>query len=237
MSIQTTPFLHLPQWSAEEQPSFLGEINPAWAAIDTGYGDIKASAGTAIATANAAVSTANASKQQSEANAGQVTQLQQRIQNLENDIAQSQVLHYHNVESAISEDYANIISNIVCGVVYNRYCGIITIRMDVNGSLNLSLPKGKHTLATLALPFTYSTLNLNTDLSTINTMIKFDETQTATNIYCQITNGKLMMYFVESYTTLATTSMMSINVRASFPIFTANGNRNTVPDNCLFLPI
>ena len=69
MSIQTTPFLHLPQWTAEEQPSFLGEINPAWAAIDTGYGDIKTSTDTAITMASAAVNTANMSKTQSEANA------------------------------------------------------------------------------------------------------------------------------------------------------------------------
>lgn len=235
MSIQTTPFLHLPQWTAEEQPSFLGEINPAWAAIDTGYGDIKTSTDTAITTANAAVNTANMSKTQSEANAGQITQLQQKIQNLENGIAQSQVLQYHSVDTVISEDYANMIKKITGGAVYNRYCCIITVEIQLNNNLVFTLPKGKHALATLALPFTYSTLNLNTDISTINTGIRFGETETAAVIYCQITEGKLMAYFAESYTTLTTTNPANINIRASFPIFSTTDNKNTVPENCLFL--
>ena len=236
MSIQTTPFLHLPQWTAEEEPSFLGEINQAWSAIDTGYGDIKTSAGTAITTANAAVNTANSSMQQSQANAGQITLLQQKLQNLENVIAQSKTLQYKGISTTISSDYANMIKEIVCNVVYNEYSCIITMELQIKENLNFNLPTGKYTIATLDnMPFTYSTLNLNTDISTINTTIKFDETQTATGVYCQISEGKLLMYIAGGFSTVTTTTQTNINIRESFPIFVGNAARGVIPDNCLFL--
>lgn len=41
MSINTTPNLELPQWTSNEKPSFLTEINGAWSSIDTAYGLMK----------------------------------------------------------------------------------------------------------------------------------------------------------------------------------------------------
>lgn len=238
MSIQTTPFLHLPQWTAEEQPSFLGEINPAWEAIDSGYGDIKTRTDTAITSANAAANTANSSMQQSQANAGQITQLQQRLQNLENRIGLSNVLQYKNIETTISSDYAGMIEGITCSVVYNDYTSIITLELRLKENLSFTLPNGKYTLATLNnFPFTYSTLNLTTDLSTINTSLTLNETQTATGVYCQISGGKLLMYISSGFSTVTTTTQTNINVRESFPIFVGNAGRGAIPENCLLLPV
>lgn len=89
MSINTTPFLHLPQWTAEEHPSFLSEMNQAYAAIDTGYGDVKTLAQTGVNESAEAVDTANGAKQQSQANAGAITTLQQSLTQLEADYVNS----------------------------------------------------------------------------------------------------------------------------------------------------
>lgn len=41
MSINTTPNLHLPQWTSDEKPSWLSEMNQAFSAIDMGFAENK----------------------------------------------------------------------------------------------------------------------------------------------------------------------------------------------------
>lgn len=41
MAINTTPNLHLPQWTPNEKPSYLVDFNQAFAAIDTGFAGVK----------------------------------------------------------------------------------------------------------------------------------------------------------------------------------------------------
>lgn len=235
MSIQTTPFLHLPQWTAEEQPSFLGEINPAWASIDEGYGDIKTSAGTAITTANAAVNTANEAKSQSQANAGAITQLQQNLQLLRTELESASTLKNASVEAEITPEYAEMFSGITCNVVYNNYCCLINIGLGVKSNLNWAKPAGKNTVATVNLPFAYSTLSVNTDISTIGSTLKFGPITTTNGIFCTIQNGNVNLSITDAFTPVITTTPPAIDIRASFPVFAGVANRGTMPDNCLFM--
>lgn len=237
MSIQTTPFLHLPQWTAEEQPSFLGEINPAWAAIDRGYGDIKASADTAITTANAAVSTANSSQVQSEANAGQITQLQQRLQNLENSIAEASMLQGSEIEATVTDDFKSIFGSVVGTIIYNKYCCFITMQLQCKSNVNMTFPNNKHQVATFSLPFAYYGLNLTSDVSTTYSNIKFDSGNTNSNMRFLIDSNGINMYLSSGFTTIETGPWGHINIRAAFPIFTTDTvARNNLPENCLFIP-
>lgn len=66
MAINTTPNLHLPQWTPNEKPAYLTDFNQAFASIDAGFagatGDSTAAlqtATSALATANSALETAN----------------------------------------------------------------------------------------------------------------------------------------------------------------------------------
>lgn len=58
MAINTTPNLHLPQWTPNEKPSYLVDFNQAFAAIDTGFAGIKEGSDGAVQTATAALAQA-----------------------------------------------------------------------------------------------------------------------------------------------------------------------------------
>lgn len=233
MSIQTTPFLHLPQWTAEEQPSFLGEINQAWKAIDNGYGDIKTNAETALTAANNAVNIANASKTQSQANAGQITRLQQSLQQLMADFNSAATLHVDTPAVEISAEYTGMFDEIVCSIIYNKYTCFLTLGMSIKRNLSFTLPSN-YNFGTVNLPFIYNTLYLNTDMPFHNSELKFGNVNTSNIIPCAINNGVISMLLTESLSPVTSQDKIAIDVRAAFPIF-QGGTRSSIPDNCLIL--
>ena len=117
MSVNTTPFLHLPQWEANEQPSYLGEINPAFAAIDVGYGDIKTLAQTGVSGSQDAITASNAAKAQSQANAGAITTLQQELTQLKADFVNG---HYVRQITLTSDPVENVSARRQI-ITYNDY--------------------------------------------------------------------------------------------------------------------
>lgn len=58
MAINTTPNLHLPQWTPNEKPSYLVDFNQAFASIDTGFAGVKEGSDGAAQTATAALAQA-----------------------------------------------------------------------------------------------------------------------------------------------------------------------------------
>lgn len=230
MSIQTTPFLHLPQWTAEEQPSFLGEINPAWAAIDAGYGDIKTSAGTAITTANAAVNTANAAKSQSQANAGVITQLQQQIAQLEADFVNQSYLVNDNPEITTSHSGVTINTG---AFFHNGYAAV--------GHFVLSLSQGSYTFNNTSPVFTVTNLPYVWKEITLNTSetygpvgnIKVYGRSGSEPIAARLTaNGDFIM-FAEIE---AINNVQGIDFIYSVPIFRVSASdRSNIPGQCVFL--
>lgn len=231
MSIQTTPFLHLPQWTAEEQPSFLGEINPAWAAIDSGYGDIKTKTETSLTNANNAVNIANASKAQSQANAGQITLLQQNLQQLMADFNSAATLHADSPTVRVSDEYTGMFDRIDCHIVYNKYCCFLQLSMAVKRNLTFTLPNN-YNFGTVDLPFIYNTLYFNTDMPVDNSRLKFGEIKTSNIVPCSINNGVISMLLAEHFSPVTSPDNIAIDIRAAFPIF-QGGTRESIPDNCL----
>lgn len=63
MAINTTPNLHLPQWTPNEKPSYLVDFNQAFAAIDTGFSNVKEGSDGAVQTATAALAQASSALQ------------------------------------------------------------------------------------------------------------------------------------------------------------------------------
>lgn len=237
MSIQTTPFLHLPQWSAEEQPSFLGEINPAWAAIDTGYGDIKASAGTAITTANAAVGTANASKQQSEANAGAITRLEQMVEALKNQVNSAGNLTVAELPVTVMPEWQNILTteNISSYVRYNNYCAEFEIHANIKTNLNIATPANGDSLNIAGIPFTFSAIRCVSDIALVHT-----GTLGTAEIYKIIqgainSNGVMFVGLNGGLQLVTGTTPIEIGFNFSLPIYRAANTRD-IADNCLYLP-
>lgn len=231
MSIRTTPFLHLPQWTAEEQPSFLGEINPAWASIDQGYGDIKTDSATAITTANAAVNTANAAEQQSQANAGAITQLQKRLTLLENS--------FNNAQTLVSD--TPVISNPINGVnaegiqfYHNGFAAWGHFRIGFNvGTHNITANTPVFNVS--GLPYVWREVSLSSD----ETFGPYTNISLSPNIYGYNALG-FVLKANGDVTTTANIEIrdhaFGIDIEFCLPIFrTANISRENIPNQCFVL--
>ena len=230
MSINTTPNLHLPQWTADEQPSFLAEINGAWSSIDAGYGQNKTDAATAITASGNAVSIAEAAKQQSQANAGIITQLQQQLTQLEADFINQSYLITDNPT----------ITNIHSGVhvsteqfFHNGYVatGHFLLSFD-NGTYNFTNDTPLFKLSNL--PYVWNRIVMNTaetfgpnsniaisGLSGYNALATWLESDG--NLY---TGADLVI----------SGAVFKIDLVFSVPIFRSSSSRTgDMPDQCVFL--
>lgn len=123
MSINTTPFLHLPQWTAEEKPSFLAEINQGYASIDAGVRANQVAAEAAQTTAEAAKNQADEAVEQGHANAAGLVSLQQSINQLQELFTQSnqlrEVTFTFTKNTAVTPDITLVQSRLV----YNNFTG------------------------------------------------------------------------------------------------------------------
>ena len=221
MSVNTTPFLHLPQWDANEQPSYLGEINPAFAAIDSGYGDIKTLAQTGVSGSQEAITTANAAKAQSQANAGAITTLQQGLTQLEADFIDA-----HYVKTAVLE--ITPVANVTFKqrvVTYNNY--FANIYLEVTTSADISLATGG--FGTLigsnitGLPGVVKKLNGISNINISEGIYIPVVTFTGTELYITGLPGNLVLH------------PGNYAVFFNAPVFITNNTRNIMFDNCLYL--
>lgn len=222
MSINTTPFLHLPQWTEQEHPSFLSEMNQAYASIDTGYGDIKTIAQTGVTGATEAVAAANEAKQQSQANAGAITTLQQSLTQLEADFVDS---HYSRQITLTSEPIENVtVSRQI--ITYNHYFANIYFEIKFNS--NMTAPSTETVLLNNVggMPGTVQKLagitNIILESSQYIPICKFDGTTLSIPPIpgsLTIKRGGYAIFF-------------------SVPVFisTNSMSRDALLDNCLYIP-
>ena len=224
MSVNTTPFLHLPQWEANEQPSYLGEINPAFAAIDTGYGDIKTLAQTGVSSSQEAVTTANAAKAQSQANAGAITTLQQGLTRLEADFADS-----HNVTqvdlnvTSIEDAFAFR----TCKQTYNHYVSHIYFRFDI--TKNFSTLNSKK----IANVDNFFGTVKNVGLPFIAQVFEANGTPAGGMATCFFNGNEITMLGLGGATKYLKPGGYAAVV--TLPVFIMTSRENIV-DNCLYIP-
>lgn len=236
MSINTTPFLHLPQWTASEQPSYLGEMNQAYSAIDTGYGEIKTLAQTGVTGSQAAVATADAAKEQSQANAAAITTLQQSVASLESDFIDASHIKTLNLTYDNVYDGFEITSAFTH---YNRYCAHFFISIRNNNWANFFKTHITSSTAVCKLtniPYIYKTISLYGGFSfSINVTSSLGHWGDAMSVYISQA-GNLMLGGGDASITGNSNTLMSLT--ATLPIFrqsTAKIRTSEMLDNCLYI--
>ena len=222
MSINTTPFLHLPQWTAEEHPSFLSEINQGYASIDAGYGDIKTLAQTGVTGAAEAVATANEAKQQSQANAGAITTIQQSITQLETSIADS---HYSRQITLTSEPIDGVTVNKQI-ITYNQYFANIFFEIKFNS--DMTVPSTETVLLN----------NVSGMPGTVRRLTGISNIILETSQYIPVFNFNGNTLSIVSIPNSPTIKRGGCAIFFSVPIFISQNpmSRDALFDNCLYLP-
>lgn len=121
MSINTTPFLHLPQWTAEEKPSFLAEINQGYASIDAGVRANQVAAEAAQTAAEAAKNQADEAVEQGHVNAAGLVSLQQSINQLQATFTQANQLREVTFTFTKNANVTPDITLVQSRLVYNNF--------------------------------------------------------------------------------------------------------------------
>lgn len=220
MSINTTPYLHLPQWTADEKPSYLAEINQAYAAIDSGYGNVKNIADTSAATANSAAADAANAKQQANTNAGQIVTIQQTLSQLQNDFINASLLKSFDVTITNVAEGMQIIFDLLAA---NRYCAYFVFHIHNTTSNTLHIQHGNQ-IATFAInKFTWKELGMNTNtLSTTVPTSLADATLFA--------NGNLGIYGGVNIGVNG-----DVYIKATFPVQTISNARDALLPDCVYI--
>lgn len=140
MAINTTPNLHLPQWTPNEKPSYLVDFNQAFAAIDTGFSGVKDGSDRAVQIAT------NAYNQ-----AAGALQTANQTQNALNGVIEKMRTKAVNITTAPSENIADMTSTLY----YNDAIALLVIDM---GSRDSTTSK---TIGTITIPSNITLLGIN----------------------------------------------------------------------------
>lgn len=222
MSINTTPNLHLPQWTAEEQPKFLTEFNQAFGDIDSGYGAVNSTAATAIATAGAAETAANNAVATVNALSPRIITLENEMAAVNNRDADSRVVATTTLDitpTSLLTTTENSKTN------YNYYTGYININAKFSGT---ALASGSNTIGTITnLPYAIKELWGYTGIETTNGLYM-----------CKlvIASSGAIILAVSSNVTPASAALNRFTL--SFPIFKASASQrisDDIPEGCAII--
>lgn len=150
MAINTTPNLHLPQWTPNEKPSYLVDFNQAFAAIDTGFSEVKEGSDGAVQIAT------NAYNQ-----AASALQTANQTQNALNDVIGRMRTRAINITTVPSENMTDINSTLY----YNDAMALLIIDM---GSKDSTTSKA---IGTITIPsnITLQGINYRMELTNVIT--------------------------------------------------------------------
>lgn len=140
MAINTTPNLHLPQWTPNEKPSYLVDFNQAFAAIDTGFSGVKEGSDEAVQIAT------NAYNQ-----AAGALQTANQTRNALNDSIEKMRTRAINLTTVPSENMTDISSTLY----YNDAIALFVIDM---GSRDSTTSKS---IGTITIPSNIRLLGIN----------------------------------------------------------------------------
>ena len=224
MSINTTPFLHLPQWTAEEKPSFLAEINQGYASIDVGVRANQVAAEAAQTAAEAAKNQADEAVEQGHTNAAGLVTLQQSLAKLEADFTATKTLKTAELSCPSPPEKVTWRTG---STTYNKYAGAIFIGFTLAaGTYESAL--GEVPIATVAgFPYTFSKIIAMTSLGPVETTGKI------TGNFTGILYGD-GRFAIRSGHALTFTTHEVLQWAVTVPIFSAPPGRNQ-PSQCIFL--
>ena len=140
MAINTTPNLHLPQWTPNEKPAYLTDFNQAFASIDTGFAGVQQGSAGAVQTATNAYNQATLALQTA-------NQAQASINEMRADLEPSLI----NLNFTPGND----IKQMHVHLAYNMANAIIIIDITTNNTTSQSQ------LCTFTLPANITVMGLN----------------------------------------------------------------------------
>lgn len=224
MSINTTPFLHLPQWTAEEKPSFLAEINQGYASIDAGVRANQVAAEAAQTAAEAAKNQADEAVEQGHTNAAGLVTLQQSLAKLEADFTATKTLQ--TAELSCPSPPAKVTWR-RGSTTYNKYAGAIFIGFTLDAGTYESA-MGEVFIATVeGFPYTFSEIIAMTSLGPVETTGKI------TGNFTGVLHGD-GRFAIRSGHALTFTTYEVLQWAVTVPIVSAPSGRNQ-PSQCIFL--
>lgn len=155
MAINTTPNLHLPQWTPNEKPSYLVDFNAAFKNIDDGFAGITTEADSANQTALGAM--AEASSAMSQAQAAMQTANQAQT-GLNNHIASLEPAFISLPVTELSSEFGTTVH-----LIYNGACA--HFRVGVTGRSSKAPTGSAINVATFTFPANIKVVNGNLPLS------------------------------------------------------------------------
>lgn len=140
MAINTTPNLHLPQWTPNEKPAYLTDFNQAFASIDTGFAGVQQGSAGAVQTATNAYNQATLALQTAN-----------QTQNALNDVIGKMITRAVNITAVPSENMTELDSTLY----YNDAMALLAITM---GSKDSTTSKA---IGTITIPSNITLLGIN----------------------------------------------------------------------------
>lgn len=229
MAIETTPFLGLPQWKFEDKPSYLVEMNDAYAKIDAGYRTIQVASEGAQTAAEGASAKAEQALTQSQANAGQIVQLGQDITQLEADFINSHYISTVDLAFNPNTKLSQVPVKFAATLDYNEYCAAILVY--------LNLPSGTYNAENFAIELgtvtgfpnyvVYKSITGNSNISSLSSANNM-----AVAFAVTLENGKILLKTGGNMVLVNDTLFL---FQLTMPVHTMTGARNTLIDNCVYI--
>lgn len=230
MSINTTPFLHLPQWTAEEKPSFLAEINQGYASIDAGVRANQVAAEAAQTAAEAAKNQADEAVEQGHTNAAGLVTLQQQLNNLAADLASANVIKTVHLNFTKSPELSQNITLIEGFLNYNNFCG------SLRASFNIAPASFTGDRIKLGILTGFPTEVLFKNLAFMLNVVVNNDAETD---FSYVTAGNIdsdgTVWLNISNYHITPSEGRVVWTEKTFPVQTISGARKSIVDNCLYI--
>lgn len=230
MSINTTPFLHLPQWTAEEKPSFLAEINQGYASIDAGVRANQVAAEAAQTVAEAAKNQADEAVEQGHANAAGLVTLQQQLNKLSSDLAGAGTIKTVVLNFVKNQELTQSVTLINAFLNYNQFCGTLQASLNIEPG-SFSGDRIKLGILT-GFPTGVSFKNLSFLLNVaVNNASETDFSYLASG---NIDSDGTVWLNIVNYNITSTEGRV-VWTDKSFPVQMISNARSAMVDNCLYI--
>lgn len=230
MSINTTPFLHLPQWNAEEKPSFLAEINQGYASIDAGVRANQVAVEAAQTAAEAAKNQADEAVEQGHTNAAGLVSLQQQLNNLAAVVASASAIKTVKLNFVKNQELTQNVTLIDAFLNYNNTCGSLRASFKI-GPASFTGDRIKIGVLT-GFPTGVMFKNLAF-------MINIAVNNNAEQDFSYLTSGNIdsdgtVWLNITNYNVTPTEGRV-VWTEKTFPVQTITAARSVMVDNCLYI--
>ena len=223
----STPNLHLPQYAANDKPSYLTDFNNAMLAIDQGYAGIKSTAESAGTEAGTASTSVQAMQSQLSSLQNSLSAIQAELNSLSSSFSDKSNL----VRMPINLSSPTGITPSGCYVVKNGYTASLELNFNIVSGTVLTPVSNSVEIGTFEdAPFSFQFINFMSPLSVPVSV--FNDTQNYRNIETIINGANNKLYLVVG-SPLTVSNNFTLIIRGTFPI-KENVARESMVSNVLY---